>query len=41
MLIEIMATHDNLTKNLFEFNLKKNKNSAFLNTFDFGSKCDE
>ncbi len=23
MLIEVMATHENLAKNLFEFNLKK------------------
>ncbi len=41
MLIEAMATHEDLTENFFESNLKKKNNIAFPNTFNFGSKCDE
>jgi hypothetical protein len=41
MLIEIMATHETLAKNNFDSNLGEKKNIAFLNTSDFGSKCDE
>jgi hypothetical protein len=40
MLTKIMATHETLTKKNFEPNLKK-KSIGFLNTSDFGSKCDE
>ncbi len=41
MLIEVMATRENLAKNFFESNLKKKRQHAFLDTFDFGLKCDE
>jgi hypothetical protein len=36
-----MAIHEILTKNFFESNLKKKGQHAFLDTFDFGLKCDE
>jgi len=39
--IEAMATHETLTKKIFESNLTKNKQHAFLDTFDSGFKCDE
>ncbi len=41
MLIEVMATHKVLAKNLFEYNLKEKGNIVFVNRFDSGSKCDE
>jgi hypothetical protein len=41
MLIEIMATHEALTKNFFESNLKKIFNLIFPYTFDSRSECDE
>jgi hypothetical protein len=41
MLIKTMATHEASEKNFFESNLKKNKNIAFPNTFDFGQDHDD
>jgi hypothetical protein len=42
MLIETMAIHETLVKKFnLKFNLKKQGNITFQNTFDFGSKCDE
>jgi hypothetical protein len=41
MLTEAMATHEFLTKNFFEIQLRKNGNLAFPDTLDFESDCDE
>ncbi len=44
MLIKIMATHETLTIFFKKIQCEKNNNNkkiAFLNTSDFGSKCDE
>jgi len=41
MLMEAMATHEFLTKNLFEIPLRKNGNLAFQNTLNSRSDCDE
>jgi hypothetical protein len=36
-----MATHELLAKNVFEVNLKKNGNLAFLDTSNFRLDCGE
>jgi hypothetical protein len=41
MFIEAMATHEVLTKNFFESNLKKKSNITFPNTYDYGLESDE
>jgi hypothetical protein len=43
MLIEVMATRENLAKNFFESNLEKKKKKHYLPQFffDYGSECDE
>ncbi len=41
MLMEAMATHELLAKNLFEIYLRKNGNLAFSDTLNSGLNCGE
>jgi len=41
MSLEVMATHELLTKNFFEVNSRNNGNLALLNTLDFRLDCGE